>query len=183
MLRYVLPSACAGLTLALLSGCAAPSRHTDTQNLQERLASRPSATATLQSFCPSPIHVHSVTIGTPPAPAADIIQRLELTSSTALKLRHVQLLCGDVPVSDAWNWYVPERLTAEMNTRLEHSTTPFGRAVQDTHFSRTTISSTAMPEASVYLLENRAVLRRASDHAPISLVIEDYFPSAAINYR
>lgn len=169
--------------LALLSGCAAQSRQNDIQNLQKRLASRPSATATLQSFCPSPIHVRNIPIGPSVLPAADILQHLELTTPSALKLRHVQLLCGEIALSDAWNWYVPERLTAEMNTRLEHSTIPFGRAVQETHFSRTTISSTAMPPESGYLLENRAVLRRAGDNAPIALVIEDYFPSAAINYR
>src|SRR3979490_2278285 len=42
----------------------------------------------------------------------------------------VQLLCGDRVLSEADNWYVPSRLTPEMNRLLETTDTPFGKAVQ-----------------------------------------------------
>jgi hypothetical protein len=43
----------------------------------------------------------------------------------------VQLWCGDRLLSEADNWYVPSRLTPAMNTALETTDTPFGKAVQE----------------------------------------------------
>jgi hypothetical protein len=48
-----------------------------------------------------------------------------------VKFRHVELACGSHVLSEADNWYVPSRLTPEMNRLLETTDTPFGRAVQD----------------------------------------------------
>ena len=39
-------------------------------------------------------------------------------------------MCGEHVLSEADNWYVPARLTPEMNRLLETTDTPFGRAVQ-----------------------------------------------------
>ena len=56
-------------------------------------------------------------------------QRLEIDGHEPVKFRHVELKCGDHTLSEADNWYVPSRLTAEMNTVLDTTDTPFGRAV------------------------------------------------------
>ncbi|QDH25767.1 hypothetical protein D5366_02035 [Neokomagataea tanensis] len=167
--------ACASFTLALLGGCSAPSQPVlKATDLQKRLSSRASATATLQSLCRTPIHVQNITVGHPPTPSAIILNTLSVQSPEAVRVRHVALLCGQTPFSDAWNWYIPERLTPQMNDTLEHTQTPFGRAVRETHFTRHTISSTILTQNTNYILENRALLRREADDAPIALVIEDY---------
>ncbi|MES2118089.1 MAG: hypothetical protein V4578_23180, partial [Pseudomonadota bacterium] len=41
----------------------------------------------------------------------------------------VQLYCGDHLLSEADNWYVPDRLSAAMNRLLDKTDTPFGKAV------------------------------------------------------
>src|SRR5262249_23135272 len=51
------------------------------------------------------------------------------------------LRCGELVLSEADNWYVPARLTPEMNRLLETTDTPFGVAVQSLHFQRHTLSA------------------------------------------
>jgi chorismate-pyruvate lyase len=56
-------------------------------------------------------------------------QRLQIDRNEPVKFRHVELACGERILSEADNWYVPSRLTAEMNRLLETTDTPFGRAI------------------------------------------------------
>lgn len=58
-------------------------------------------------------------------------QRLQIDENEPVKFRHVELACGERILSEADNWYVPARLTAEMNHLLETTDTPFGRAIAD----------------------------------------------------
>ena len=58
-------------------------------------------------------------------------QRLQIDVGEPVKFRHVKLACGDHVLSEADNWYVPSRLTAEMNRLLETTDIPFGRAVAE----------------------------------------------------
>jgi hypothetical protein len=53
----------------------------------------------------------------------------------------VRLTCGDRVLSEADNWYVPARLTPEMNRVLDTTDTAFGRAVQPLNFRRRTLSA------------------------------------------
>ncbi len=71
-------------------------------------------------------------------------QRLDVGPSEEIKFRHVQLLCGDRVFSEADNWYVPARLTAEMNRQLETTNTPFGKAVQDLRPYRRTFAAAVL---------------------------------------
>jgi hypothetical protein len=47
-----------------------------------------------------------------------------------VKYRRVQLRCGSHLLSEAENWYVPGRLTPEMNRLLETTKPPFGKVVE-----------------------------------------------------
>jgi hypothetical protein len=67
-------------------------------------------------------------------------RRLQIDSDEPVKFRHVELACGDRVLSEADNWYVPGRLTPEMNHSLETTDTPFGRAVADLKPSRQTFA-------------------------------------------
>ncbi len=66
---------------------------------------------------------------------------LDVKPDEPLGYRRVRLKCGDRVLSEADNWYVPARLTPEMNRVLETTDTPFGKAVAALHFRRHTLSA------------------------------------------
>jgi chorismate-pyruvate lyase len=100
----------------------------------EVLASR-SATATLEAWCREhelarePKIVADRVRGAAKAATAEQRQRLGVTAEAEVKYRRVRLRCGERVLSEADNWYVPARLTAEMNRVLETTDAPFGKVV------------------------------------------------------
>ena len=119
---------------------------------------------------------------------------LALQPGQQVRYRHVQLSCGGKVLSEADNWYVPDRLTPDMNRLLDQTDTPFGRAVRDLNFRRETLSAKllwqplperwevqpappssaeARIEAPAFILEHRALLR-SGEGTPIALVAETY---------
>jgi hypothetical protein len=113
------------------------------------LASR-SSTATLEAWCrdhqlaATPQIVADAVPGMPISPTAEQLQRLDVTQATDVKYRHVRLRCGTRVLSDADNWYVPARLTADMNRTLETTDAPFGRVVAPLQPYRRTFSVTML---------------------------------------
>jgi chorismate-pyruvate lyase len=128
-------------------------------------------------------------------PSAEQRQRLEVAAHDDVKYRRVQLRCGGRILSEADNWYVPSRLTPEMNHLLETSETPFGKVVEPLEPYRRTFAVTllwrplpdgwehasvnpsarrghtlAIPDA---VFEHRAVLY-TREHRPFSEVHEVY---------
>jgi hypothetical protein len=120
--------------------------------------------------------------------------RLQIDENEPVKFRHVELACGEHVLSEADNWYVPARLTAEMNRRLETTDTPFGRAIADLKPFRQTFAAVVLwkplddgweerpPPADhpgqmlaipAHLFEHRALVY-ASDFKPVSEVDEIY---------
>lgn len=167
----------------------------------EILASR-SATAALERWCrdhalaAEPRVVAEVLDGEPQAPTAEQRQRLRADSTEVVRYRRVRLRCGDQVLSEAENWYLPGRLTPDMNRALETSDTPFGRVVAPLEPYRQTFaarllwyplpegwerSSQAVPpclssgplEIPGALFEHRAVLL-GRDNRPIAEVHEVY---------
>ncbi len=172
---------CAVFLAVLMSGCSDPEGvfapgSAAVRAFRARLDSQPSATAALQARCPTPIRVIRLSVDRPVTD--DILTLLQVHETHQVMTRHVRLLCGETVLSDAWNWYVPERLSPAMNTLLEQTDTPFGRVVQQTAFRRQRLETRFPGSASGIVLENRALLRRGIDDAPISLVVEDYLPAA-----
>lgn len=171
------------------------------QTLNADLLSHDSATLTLDRWCaahrlagPATVvaeRVHGVDKPVTP----EIRATLRMAADGAVGYRHVRLRCGEHVLSEADNWYVPGRLSAEMNHALDTSDIAFGRAVQALHFTRRTLSAEllwsplpagwemqglpASPHGSgpmaipAHVLEHRAVLA-LPDGTPISLVVEDY---------
>jgi chorismate-pyruvate lyase len=101
----------------------------------EVLASR-SATATLEAWCrdhdlaKDPKVVAEQVKGAAKAATAEQRQRLQVSPEMEVRFRRVRLRCGSRVLSEADNWYVPDRLTAEMNRLLTTTDTPFGKVVQ-----------------------------------------------------
>ena len=147
------------------------------------LASR-SATETLETWCrdhhlaADPRIVAHLVTGADKPLTAEQRQRLALGGHDAAKFRRVELQCGARVLSVADNWYVPARLTPEMNRQLETTDIPFGKAVAALEPTRQTVSVTrlwtdsraAPPDA---LLELRALLY-TRDRVPFSEVDEVY---------
>ena len=157
----------------------------------ELLASR-SATATLEKWCadhaiaaPALIRAERVPGRDRPADA-EIRRRLAVSPDEPVRHRFVRLRCGDKVLSEADNWYVPSRLTPEMNRALDETDTPFGKVVAPLRPFRRTFEARSpwapdrtatgerltLPDA---LFEHRALLFTEANQ-PFSEVDEVYRP-------
>jgi chorismate-pyruvate lyase len=117
------------------------------QTLNADLLSHDSATLTLDRWCashhlgdPPTITAERVHDVDKPATAAQR-ELLHVSATEPLAYRRVRLHCGTHVLSEADNWYVPARLTPEMNQALDHSDVAFGRAIEALHFQRHTLSA------------------------------------------
>src|SRR5580658_5641453 len=166
----------------------------------EVLASR-SATLTLEDWCrdhqlaKEPAIVAELVRGVAKSPTAEQRQRLQVTPQAEVRYRRVLLRCGNRVLSEADNWYVPDRLTADMNRLLDTTGTPFGKVVQPLEPYRETFAvrllwsplpdgwehgSIALPSAPPGILaipdelfEHQAILF-TREHKPFSEVDEVY---------
>lgn len=170
------------------------------ETFNTELLTHDSATLTLEHWCdthrlaapPRIVAERVPNVDKPPSP--DQRRELGVGPTDAVRYRRVRLLCGSVTLSEADNWYVPARLTPEMNELLDTTDAPFGKVVQGLRFRRRTLSSKLLwlplPEGwemaaatggdgsaalgiPPALLEHRAVLT-LPDGTPFSEVIETY---------
>src|SRR5882672_12240977 len=120
------------------------------QTLNVNLLSHDSATLTLERWCDvhrlaSPARIVAVRDTDREKPVSPEQRReLAVTPAEPVRYRRVRLLCGTVVLSEADNWYVPSRLTVDMNKSLDSTDVPFGRVVQALHFRRQTLSATQL---------------------------------------
>ena len=170
------------------------------QTLNADLLSHDSATLTLERWCGAhqlaspPKIVASQVPGVDKPPTPEQRRELDVEPNDVVRYRRVRLMCGELVLSEADNWYVPGRLTPEMNKLLDTTNTPFGVVVRALHFQRHTLSSTLLwlplpagwetnaagAQSTVAdqpmpskLLEHRAVLT-LPDGTPFSEVVEAY---------
>lgn len=195
------------LVFVALTGCTeVPSRGyvvrlellAQLQTLNADLLSHDSATLTLERWCgehgladPPRVIARRVRAAARPIPG-DLRRRLAVDADERIAYRRVQLACGEHVLSEADNWYVPGRLTPEMNRRLDTSDEPFGKVVAALGFRRRTISAEllwaplphgwemstrretgAAPEIPHDVLRHRAILY-TSAQVPFSAVVETY---------
>jgi chorismate-pyruvate lyase len=170
------------------------------ETLNAELLSNDSATLTLERWCEahkmaSPAKVVAERVHeADKEPTEEIRRLLDVTATETIRYRHVRLHCGERVLSEADNWYVPARLTPDMNQVLDTTDTAFGRAVQGLHFRRRTLSARvlwsplpagwemepSLPKITrgplrvpTETLQHRAVLTLA-DGTPFSVVVETY---------
>ena len=170
------------------------------QTLNAELLSHDSATLTLDRWCAahrlaSPARIIAERVDAAhQAPTDEQRQLLGADATEPIRYRRVRLVCGGHVLSEADNWYVPARLTPEMNRVLDTTDTAFGRAVQALDFRRRTLSAkllwsplpdgwemgAPLPErrgATLTIphevLEHRALLK-LPDGTPFSEVVETY---------
>ena len=180
-MNRILPSA----ALAGLTACAIQPGG-PVEGLERMLASHASATAALEQWCEqqglaNPAHVIAEQApGQLVAEPGDLRSLLGVPAGEPLGSRHVRLTCGDRLLSQAQNWYVPSRLTPEMNAVLASTTTPFGKVAAPLGFRRELIETRrgAGPDCPAgTVLFQRAVLR-LPDGRPLAHVLECYAASA-----
>jgi len=169
------------------------------ETLNAELLATKSATATLEKWCAdhhmaeAPKIVAKRAVAAEKPASAETLRRLSVSDGETVKYRRVALVCGAHVLSEADNWYVPGRLTPEMNRQLEETETPFGKVVAALRPFRRTFEakllwspspaggemdarttnqdSTAAPPHA--LIEHRALLY-GEDQRPFSEVDETY---------
>jgi hypothetical protein len=170
------------------------------ESLNADLLAHDSATLTLEGWCADhrladPARIVAERVSDMAKPAnPEVRAALNVNPDEPLGYRRVRLKCGDHVLSEADNWYVPARLTPEMNHVLETTDTPFGKAVAALHFRRHTLSAellwrplpkgwemgaTPAPrDAGARTIPDRVIEHRAvlstPDGAPFSEVVETY---------
>lgn len=195
--------------VAIADGTSAPWRDDFTarlealallQSLNSDLLSHDSATLTLDRWCGSHRLATPATIvaerirNIDKQPTAEQRELLKVSVTEPLRYRRVHLKCGAHVLSEADNWYVPSRLTKEMNQSLDNSDIAFGRAVQALHFQRRTLAAELLwrplpegwemspglrgqPAPAMRIphevLQHRAILA-LPDGTPFSMVVETY---------
>lgn len=171
------------------------------QTLNADLLSHHSATLTLEHWCdvhhldtPAHIVARRMRDFVKPIPG-DLRARLAVTADEKIAYRHVLLACGNHVLSEADNWYVRDRLTAQMNHRLDTTDAPFGKVVQALGFWRQTLDAQLLwspmpanwemspqPETHSlaapfsiprFVLRHEAILYTAKQ-VPFSAVVETY---------
>jgi len=169
------------------------------QSLNADLLSHDSATETLHRWCAdhrlnpaSSIVAERVHGQDKPADAA-VLATLNAAPGEMVRYRRVRLACGDRVLSEADNWYLPAKLTPQMNQALDASDTPFGLVVKPLGFHRRTLSAVLLfsplpaawdltgargaPDGDLAIphevIQHRAVLTNAAGE-PFSVVVETY---------
>lgn len=172
------------------------------QSLNSDLLSHPSATLTLERWCgahhladDAKVIARRVKGPDKPLPPG-AREQLGIGADDEVRYRQVQLICGNLVLSEADNWYVPSRLSADMNHELDSTDVPFGKVVRALHFRRETLSaellwqpmpagweeqplpadvhrSKSVLDIPAHVLQHRAVLL-TPENKPISLVVESY---------
>jgi chorismate-pyruvate lyase len=111
--------------------------------------------------------------------------RLDVGAGERVRYRRVRLVCGAHVLSNADNWYVPRRLTPDMNLELDQTDIPFGLVVKPLNYHRVRIAATLLlgrdgtPRSGNGVLRHEAVLVTASGE-PFSFVAETYTPDVTI---
>ncbi|WP_250624812.1 hypothetical protein [Pinirhizobacter soli] len=168
------------------------------QTFNADLLSHPSATLTLEGWCDAHHLADTAKITAQrdhieKPLSTDDRQLMGIGADEPVRYRRVKLACGGHVLSEADNWYVPARLTPDMNHILDTTDQPFGKVVAELHFRRETKSaetlwhalpqgweiSPALPGASRSLAIPHQVLRHKAvlydgQGRPFSLVVETY---------
>jgi len=163
-----------------LAAAAVPGQPTLAE-FEANLAAHDSATEALQGWCTA----HGIGDGEIRAKLlgaqenglpGEMRRALKMGEGDTLAKRNVRLTCGDKVLSVAWNWYVPERLTTEMNAQLKDSDVPFGKVARSLGFKRETLGvvrgrADNCPEGTIST--HRAMLRLPDDR-PLAYLVECY---------
>lgn len=173
----------AAVVLAIAAGSMSDAEAA--RRLSAELASSATATAVLERRCAAlgladPPRVRAERVReAAPDPAPPSRDRLALKPGERVGYRRVRLMCGEHLLSDAENWYVIGRLSAEMNAALDSGDAPFGRVILPLRPHRRTLAmdvarpGRALPEGAV--VRHHAMVLDGQGR-PLAEVVERYQP-------
>lgn len=146
-----------------------------------------SATLSLEKWCrdhrlaADPKVIATLVHGVDKAPTPEQRLRLQVGPDEPIRYRRVQLSCGALVLSEADNWYVPARLSAEMNRLLDTTNTPFGKAVLGLKPFRRTYAATLLwsPLPPQWEMQTERPSNDASAAATATLIL----PAALFEHR
>ena len=149
---------------------------------EAELAQHDSATEALRTWCearglasPAQIIARPVA-GAAARPPRGLWQLLGIGARETIGYRHVELTCGSRVLSVAHNWYVPGRLTPEMNAALASTQVPFGRIAAPLAYHREPLEVLAKPprDCPANTISAHRALLRLPDGRPLAYVLECY---------
>lgn len=143
----------------------------DAAALSRDLLASPTATAVLERRCGGPIRAE-VDRAVHREPTPEQRKRLGVRPDERVVYRSVVLGCAGVALSVAENWYVPARLTPEMNAALEQGDIPFGAIIRPLHPHRKPLEQ-LMTGIAPYVLRHRALVLDGEGR-PLAEVVENY---------
>ena len=168
--------------IAIAFAATAPAQSSQIAAFEATLAAHDSATEALRSWCqargiadPALIMARPIT-GSPAKPPKGLRRLLGVGLREPLSYRHVELTCGARVLSVAHNWYVPGRLTAEMNAALAVTQVPFGRIAAPLNYRREPLEVLSRPPRGCpanTISAHRALLQ-LPDGRPLAYVLECY---------
>jgi len=159
------------------------------QSLNAELLASRSATLTLEKWCADhklaamPKIVARLDRGVDKPATAEQRDHLKVDANEPIKFRHVELSCGTQVLSIADNWYVPSRLTADMNQTLETTDTPFGKAVLPLAPTRETFAVNVLWSPLPSGWETAATVPADKDAGPILKIPRALFEHRALLFN
>ncbi len=121
------------------------------RDLSTRLITGATATETLLAWCEEhglsqgPITVECHQQHIPSAVPDEVRAALDLTAGETVHYRQVRLMRGSLALATAENWFVPQRLTADMNEVLNQTEVPFGTVIAPLRPFRRTLAAHLQP--------------------------------------
>ena len=115
------------------------------ETLARHITSHSTATAALNAWCANRMarqhgSIVARVLADEDADPASYSGSLTIGDGEQLRYRKVALVWGDTTVSEAENWYLPNRLPPGMRTQLLSSNLPFGQVVRDLQPQRTPVA-------------------------------------------
>ncbi len=145
--------------------------------LHADLLAGPTATSVLERRCGGLAVRAEVDRGIDVPASAEQRDRLAVSADEPLGYRRVRLVCGARLLSEAENWFVPERLTPEMRAALAESDTPFGAVIADLVPVRCNLAAERLWDGRgappVAVLRHRALVSSGAG-VPLAEVVETY---------
>lgn len=165
-------------------------------HLCETLLTTFSVTAALQVWCElrglghgnlfADLHENSGQLELPPLGVNMLLPK----EGETIRHRSITLQRGDVPLHDADNWYIPDRLPEHARVLLETTDTPFGKALEGTMQNRDTFSMLLPPHVRTRLSERdriRGTILHSDETVPVltirGVVTVDTVPVSFVEER
>ncbi len=146
-----------------------PAAETAFDAFMAELTAGGTVTQVLEAWAGGAVRAERIAADIPASP--ETRARLRVGPDTPVAFRRVRLMRGAVTLSEADNWFVPDRLTADMRETLESTDIPFGRAIAALSPRRETLGCTVIGDKTLLTIQALVV---DTEELPVAEVVEVY---------